>query len=68
MKNWPKEFKTYTLGLGIYTVVTLLLFLGVGHFFPELNFSVLESFGVVMIWVVIHSGYNIWTGNTTPLT
>ena len=68
MKNWPSEFKTYTIGLGVYTITTLLLFVGVGYLFPQLQMSVLEAFGIVMIWVVIHSGWNIWKGNTTPLT
>jgi hypothetical protein len=64
MKNWSKEFKNYVLGLISYTVLSILVFIGMYYFFPSLQFSILESFAVVMAFVIIWSGWNVWNETT----
>jgi hypothetical protein len=63
MQDWPEEFKTFLVGMFIYITITMLVSL-LSLLLPSqfyLNF--LESFGLVMIYVALQSGYSIWKSN-----
>ena len=63
MNEWPEEFKTFLVGMTIYLTITVLLSL-LSYLLPDpFHLNYLESFGLVMIYVALQSGYTIWNGD-----
>lgn len=60
MNNWPEEFKTFLVGMFIYFLITIILFSIDLFFLSFINGSILEYWGVVMIFIALQSGLTIW--------
>jgi len=60
MNEWPEEFRTFLVGMFIYFLITIVLFSIDLFFLSFINGSILEYWGVVMLFIALQSGSAIW--------